>query len=247
MSILRSAAVTFGNAIPPRWKRALKWRLMIPDAGASLELIRQKGFSPKVVLDIGGFVGAWTRMCREVWPQAAVCMFEPQPDKRAVLESLVRSMPGVTLRSELLGREAGQEVEFHLAESGSSSLSLLAKPHSPSIRLVTQTLSRAVAGTVFAKPDLIKVDVQGAELDVLDGGPEVLAAAEVVMLEVALVEEYAGGPLFADVVSYMAQRGFLVHDICTIFRNTASQSMNEADVIFVRCGSPLNDKKFYLG
>lgn len=37
MSILRSAAVNSGNAIPPRRKRALKWRLMIPDAGASLD------------------------------------------------------------------------------------------------------------------------------------------------------------------------------------------------------------------
>lgn len=247
MSILRAAAVNFGNAIPPRWKRALKWRLMIPDAGASLELLKQKGFSPRTVLDIGSFIGSWTRMCKEVWPQAAVCMFEPQPDKRAGLERLVQSMPGLTLRTELLGSVAGENVTFHLAQSGSSSLNLLAKPGAPSIRLQTQTLTHAVAGTPFARPDFIKVDVQGAELSVLEGGKDVMAAAEVVMLEVALIEEYEGGPLFADVVAYMAERGFVVHDICTIFRNTATQSMNEADVIFVRKGSFLTDKKFYRG
>jgi FkbM family methyltransferase len=236
MSLLRSAAVRFGNAIPPQWKRKLKWQLMIPDTGASLELLRKKGFRPSYVLDIGAYVGSWTHMCKDIWPAANVCMFEPQPDKAPVLEALTHSLQGVTLRAALLSDIPGQEVDFHLSETGSSALNLLAKPNAPTIRLRTETLSTAVAGTPFAKPQMIKVDVQGAELKVLDGGQDVLAAAQVVVLEVALVEQYAGGPLFADVVAYMAQRGLFVHDICTIFRNTPDQSMNEADIIFVRPG-----------
>jgi len=239
MSFVRSAAVKIGNSIPRRWKRALKWQLMIPDAGASLELLRRKGFAPRQVLDIGAYVGDWTRMCKDVWPGASVCMFEPQPDKKARLEELCRSLPGLTLRAALLSDASGQEVDFNLAETGSSALSLRSKPGAPQIRLRTQTLSEAVGGTQFARPDLIKVDVQGAEIKVLEGGQDVLAAAEVVMLEVSLIEEYSGGPLFADVIAYMAQRGLVVHDICTIFRNRVSQSMNEADVIFVRRGSSL--------
>lgn len=245
MSLVRATAVKFGNSIPPRWKRALKWKLMIPDMGASLELLRQKGFSPRHVLDIGGFVGNWTRMCKDVWPDAQVCIFEPQPDKQAGLQALARQLPGIVLRSDLLSDVAGKEMTFSLAQSGSSSMPLLDQPDAPKILLRTQTLSAAVAGTAFAKPDLVKVDVQGAELAVLEGGREVLAAAEVVLLEIALVEEYGGGPLFAEVIAYMAAQGFRVHDICTIFRNAASQSMNEADVIFVREGSPLLDRKFY--
>jgi FkbM family methyltransferase len=234
MSLLRSTAIRFGNSIPARWKRSLKWQLSIPDAGASLQLLRRQGFNPTHVLDIGTFVGTWTRMCKEIWPAAQVCMFEPQPDKQPRLEALARSMPGVTLKTALLADSAGQEVTFNLSESGSSALPLIAKPTAPTIRLRTQRLSDVVAGTPFARPQLIKVDVQGAELKVLDGAPDVLAAAQFVMLEVALVEEYAGGPLLSEVVSYMAQRDFQVHDICTIFRNTPDQSMNEADIIFAR-------------
>jgi FkbM family methyltransferase len=245
MSLVRATAIKFGNFIPPRWKRALKWRLMIPDMGASLELLRQKGFSPRHVVDIGGFVGDWTRTCKDVWPDAQVCIFEPQPDKQAGLQALARQLPGITVRSELLSDVAGKELSFSLAQSGSSSLPLIDKLNAPKIQLRTQTLSASVAGTAFAKPDLVKVDVQGAELAVLEGGRDVLAAAEVVLLEIALIEEYAGGPLFAEVIAYMAAQGFHVHDICTIFRNGASQSMNEADVIFVREGSALLDRKYY--
>lgn len=236
MSLLRSAAVRFGNSIPPQWKRKLKWQLMIPDTGASLELLKRKGFQPSHVLDIGAYVGSWTRMCKDIWPQANICMFEPQPEKKPLLNALTRSLPGLTLRSALLSDVAGSVVDFHLAETGSSALDLIAKPHAPTVRLVTQTLSAAVAGTPFARPQMIKVDVQGAELKVLNGGQDVLAAAQVVVLEVALIEQYVGGPLFADVVGYMAERGLFVHDICTIFRNTPDQSMNEADVIFARRG-----------
>src|SRR5690242_13029092 len=152
MSLLRSAAVKFGNTLPPQWKRKLKWQLMIPDTGASLELLRQKGFRPGHVLDIGAYVGSWTRMCKDIWPQANVCMFEPQPDKAPILETLARTLPGVTLRGALLTDRPGQEVDFHLAGTGSSALNLLAKPNAPTVRLRTETLSNAVMGTPFARP-----------------------------------------------------------------------------------------------
>ena len=233
MPLIRTAAIKLGNSIPRRWKSALKWQLMIPDAGASLALLRRRGFQPLHVLDIGAYQGSWTRMCKDVWPDARICMVEPQPERAPGLEALARSMTGVELKRALLSDVPQQNAVFHLAETGSSSMVLLSNPDAPKIMLQTQTLSSLVAGTNFARPDFIKVDVQGAELKVLDGGQEVLAAAQVVMLELSLIEEYVQGPLFAEVVAYMAARDLLVHDICTIFRNTPSQAMNEVDVISV--------------
>jgi FkbM family methyltransferase len=239
MSLARSAAIRFGNMIPRRWKSALKWELMIPDTGASLDLLRRRGFSPRHVLDIGAFEGTWTRMCKDVWPEARVCMIEAQPQKAPILKGIAGALPGVELRTALLSDTAGQRVSFHLAETGSSSMSMLSTPDAPTIELETQTLSSVLADTGFARPDMIKVDVQGAELKVLNGGPDVLAAAEIVMLELSLIPEYVDGPLFADVIAYMDARDLVVHDICTIFRNTPSEAMNEADVIFCRRNSPL--------
>ena len=53
-----------------------------------------------------------------------------------------------------------------------------------------------------SKPEFIKLDVQGYELAVLDGGQRVLKSAEVVLMEVNLLEILEGAPLFHDVVSY---------------------------------------------
>jgi FkbM family methyltransferase len=245
MSIIRKAAMNFANALPPTWKRSLKWKLMVPDMGASYELLRHKGFSPKHALDIGAYVGKWSTLCKEVWPQVNICMFEPQQDKQALLNAFVQRHPGSLLKQTVLGDKLDEEVQFYLQESGSSTYDMLSHPDLKPIKLKSTTLANAVQGTPFASPDLIKVDVQGAELKVLLGGEAQLRNAEVVCLEVCLAEEYKNAPLFAEVIAFMADHNLLVHDICTIWRNTNTGSMNEADVIFVRKGSQLTDPRYY--
>jgi FkbM family methyltransferase len=61
--------------------------------------------------------------------------------------------------------------------------------------------------------DFIKIDVQGAELDVLRGGARVLRDAVVVQTEVEFVPMYDGQPLFGDVDVALREAGFLLHRI----------------------------------
>jgi hypothetical protein len=62
-------------------------------------------------------------------------------------------------------------------------------------------------------PYLIKVDVQGGELDVLEGGQRALMSAEAVSLEVSLFQFFKGGPQLSEVVEYMKKRDFVVFDV----------------------------------
>jgi FkbM family methyltransferase len=59
--------------------------------------------------------------------------------------------------------------------------------------------------------DLLKVDVQGADLDVLRGSPRLLKNCGVVLTEVEFIHLYKNQPLFADVDAYMRGQGFLLH------------------------------------
>lgn len=245
MGLLRSAAIRFSHMIPASTKRRLKWQLMIPDIGATLENLKRKGFEPKVILDIGAYVGKWTTMSKEIWPDAKVCMFEPQPDKRSVLDGVMRQFPNVELRPTCLGEVPDTTVRFFLHESGSSTHELLEQPDLKPVELPSTTLSKAVAGTPFAAPDLIKVDVQGAELSVLRGGLDVLSRAQAVVLEVSVVDSYKGAPLFAEVIRFMDEHGFVASEIGTIWRNCRSESMKEVDIIFIRKDSTLLDQKHY--
>ncbi len=64
-----------------------------------------------------------------------------------------------------------------------------------------------------AEADFLKLDVQGAELDILKGAQKLLDRVVVVNTEVEFVPLYKGQPLFADVDAFLRSRGFLIHSI----------------------------------
>ena len=59
--------------------------------------------------------------------------------------------------------------------------------------------------------DLLKLDIQGSELMVLQGAVGRLANALIVQTEVEFLQMYLGQPLFADVDSFLREHGFVLH------------------------------------
>lgn len=245
MSLSRSILLKAYHTMPIGLRSRLKWRLKIPDMEASLRNMKRLGFQPATVIDVGAYLGKWTRMCKRIFPNAQVLMCEPQPGKAVVLRQTVAELSGVSYEAVLLGPEVGGPVEFYVYESGSSVYTFRNAARSQRIQLPVTTLEAVTTGTPFAAPDLIKIDVQGGELDVLRGGTEVMRHAEAIILEVSIVDEYVGAPIFHEVQTYMADHGFRVYDICTIWRNVPRKCMNQMDVIFVRGESALFDRKHY--
>lgn len=97
----------------------------------------------------------------------------------------------------------------------------------------------------LAPPDLMKLDIQGAELMVLKNGVRTLAAAGVVEIEVEFLPLYRGQPLFGEVFSFMMEQGFVLHKLIDVAGRTlrpitgpnpfrALSQILWADAIFVR-------------
>lgn len=94
--------------------------------------------------------------------------------------------------------------------------------------------------------DFLKLDVQGAELDVLKGGVKTLEDTMIVLSEVEFVELYEEQPLFGDISSFMRDHGFMFHAIVggayrafkpMIIHNDPNQGLKQmlwADVLFFR-------------
>jgi hypothetical protein len=64
--------------------------------------------------------------------------------------------------------------------------------------------------------DFLKLDIQGAELLVLEHAARVLAHTAVVHCEVEFSPIYRGQPLFGDVAAYLAKQGFYFLDFSTL-------------------------------
>ena len=81
-------------------------------------------------------------------------------------------------------------------------------------------------------PDLIKLDVQGYELEVLLGARDCLRHAEAIIAEVAFVEYYSRQCFFEDVVEFLAARGFRVSALSV--RTALGKPLTQTDVLFLR-------------
>jgi FkbM family methyltransferase len=73
--------------------------------------------------------------------------------------------------------------------------------------LEVTTLDAALAGEGL-EPDVVKLDAQGAELEILQGGPQAVAVTLAIELEVEFAPQYRGQPLFADVDRHLRAAGF---------------------------------------
>jgi FkbM family methyltransferase len=214
-----------------------------PSMQHGLAAMAGRGFDPATVIDVGAYEGNWSRLARRVWPDCALVMVEANRVKKVALQRVASEL-GATLHCELLGADEGCEVAFHVMESGSSVFAEC----SPIGRDTEARRLRRLDGLLgeLLAPVFLKIDAQGYELQILEGAAHTLAQAEVVLLEVALIEINEGAPLLHDVVGFMKSRGFVAYDIVEFHRRPLDRALCQVDIVFVREASPLiADKRHF--
>ncbi|MDB5913970.1 MAG: methyltransferase, FkbM family, partial [Ramlibacter sp.] len=166
--------------------RALYDRIAAPDelAGAvasdvMAELIVSRLCEPrKIFLDIGAHIGSITARVAKHCRDSRIQAFEPVPEKAARLK---RSFPSVTVHCCALAESEGQAT-FHVSLDNSA-LSSLAK-RSTRVRELQVPLRTLDSMISSVDVDVMKIDVEGAELGVLRGAAALLATSRpVVMFE----------------------------------------------------------------
>ncbi len=187
------------------------------------------GWSPKTILDIGGYKGHWTREVQRYFSDASFAVVEPNPHPEL-------STLGVPVYKELLSSEV-KDVLWHSNMSTGDSIYKERTRHYervlPTTRKTT-TLDLLFPSQTF---DFIKIDCQGAELDILKGGENLVRKTSVVLLECSFAGQYnQGAPTFAEYIAYMDSIGFVPFDIPELHR--ANGVLVQIDILFLRKTSP---------
>jgi len=113
-------------------------------------------------------------------------------------------------------------------------------------RIVPQTtLDHEVLQHNLKCPFLVKIDVQGFELEVLEGAVDTLKQAEIVILEVSLFQFYKSSPTFAEVIRYMNEKKFSVYDIFNGAYRPIDDALGQVDILFVKTNGPLRTTQHY--
>ena len=204
----------------------------------TLEQARAMGFVPGTVIDVGAAYGSFTELCRTIFPGGRYLLVEPLEEYRPLLEQMKQSSPLVdyniaaatrqegetviNVHSDLVGSSLYREVEAGTGVNG------IAR----TVRSVT--IDRLVREAGAKGPYLFKVDVQGAELDVLDGAEHTLSRSELVVLEVSFFKFFEDGPECAAVLSYMKERGFVPYDIVGLQYRPLDGALSQVDMAFVK-------------
>lgn len=174
-----------------------------PNVWWSLTNLRRLGFRPKQIVDCGAYDGTWTRRCKEIFPDARFLCIEPQQAKEPLLRQVRNEVPGMDYVMTLVGKETRDNVPLFVNETATTLHLLNRQPNS--FASMT-TLDALIDSGQAAPPQFVKLDVQGHELEVLEGLQKHWAAVELIECELSLLDLQQDIPLFQDMIAYFGRR-----------------------------------------
>jgi FkbM family methyltransferase len=206
----------------------------IGDLVSGLEDIRARGFAPQLIFDVGAASGTWTQAVGPIFPAAAVVLIEPRPAMQPALHELCHRRTGCTVVQCAAGASRGEALLTDW-DTGSTLLPVVAGA-APQMSVAVDTLDHLADR--FGMPDLVKLDVEGFELEALRGASHLMGRTELFIIEVALFR-FEERPLLHDVVAFMSARDYLVYDIAGVIRRPFDGAAGLLDLCFARAAGPL--------
>lgn len=209
-------------------------------AATTEHLAAIRACSPAAVLDIGANKGQFSLAVRSLAPAAVIHAFEPLPAAADVYTRVFSDDPLVQVHRVAVGAERStvpfyvtdREDSSSLLRPGAGQEAAFGVVQDREIEVEVVPLEDEVDIGALPRPVLMKIDVQGAELEVLRGIAS-LDHVDFIYVEVSYVELYENQALFADVNDHLANRGFVLHRVFHEDK-TKEFGLTQADCLFVR-------------
>jgi FkbM family methyltransferase len=215
--------------------------LGVPDVGWSLLQLRRFGFAAENVMDVGAFKGDWARICLNIFPKAMITCVEPQDGPQKELKKIANEYSNIKIIQALLGKSAFGNVSFKEIGSGSS---VLLNSCEGCQRPMT-TIDALIRGGYCKAPELLKLDVQGYELEVLEGYTQNFDICQVIQIEINLLPIVQGAPLLHEVIPYLYKRNFVMFDVDELICAPSDGAVWQIDALFCRMESFLRRKRVW--
>ena len=197
--------------------------------------------SATVIVDAGAHVGDTAAVLADRFPCAEVLAFEPYPDSFDRLQN--RRIPRLRAYLMALGSRRDKAV---LHVNGSTASNSLLTPNEDGralfpvqlaghdeVLVEVTTLDDVCDRENIEAIDLLKLDVQGYELEVFRGARRILPNVWAILCEVNLIPQYAGAVHVRDIDRHLHEAGFALHDIYNLYRDRATNRLVFADAVYL--------------
>ena len=222
--------------LSPRLLRAFIYTRVL--SGAEHRYILGRDLASAV--DIGANRGQFSLAVRRWAPEAEVVAFEPLDRPASVFCKVFKDDSSVILHKTAIGPETG-EATIHVSDADdSSSLLPISKaqqrlfPGTGEISTVTIPVGRLadfVAPKEIVHPALLKIDVQGYELAVLEGCQDLIECFSQVYVECSFVELYTGQAFAHEIIAWLQRKKFYLKGIYNLYYDKQGQAV-QGDFLF---------------
>ncbi len=241
---LRKAAALAGR---PLWRRGLRHGV-----AATIEHWPLRGMAaPRTVVDVGANKGQFTLFALEAWPGCRVIAFEPLPSPARRFRKILATHPDVRLFERAVGPSTGEATIHVSARDDSSSLLPIGEqmvalfPGTGELgtrQIRVAPLDQDLRPEDIGGPALLKLDVQGFELEALKGCAGLLPSFEWAYVECSDVQLYVGQALRGDIEVFLGRHGFRPIAASNRFE-TPGLGLVQCDVLFARADAPVSGQR----
>jgi FkbM family methyltransferase len=210
-------------------------------AGVEHRFVLQN-LSCECVIDVGANRGQFALISRKIFPRATIHSFEPLEEPAQIFKKIFNNDPNVFFYPYAIGCEKTTATIYVTEDDDSSSLLPITQMQSSMFPGATEKetrqvtvlpLSQALGNTSIPHASLLKIDVQGFELVVLQGSEDILKKFSHLYIECSFIELYQGQALAYQVISWLEKRNFALIGIYNPSYGKKGQAV-QADFLFAR-------------
>jgi FkbM family methyltransferase len=195
-----------------------------------------------IILDIGGGIGVTVNLFNKAFPTNKILVFEPISDNFKNIKSRFESFSNIEVVNLAVGN-VNIKKEINIANRiTSSSILPLSVDSNSSVFNETNLGQNRIENIEIVKLDdfipsdnkqigVIKIDVQGYEMNVLQGAKETLKRTKLVLLEVSNHDGYVGAEKYFVIDNFLREHNFTLYDLIPSILDKGK--LKEWDVIYV--------------
>ena len=208
-------------------------------ATVELEKLVKDIKAPETIIDIGSNKGQFILLMEQIFPNKIVYSFEPIIEMINKQKKFFKYKKNITFHNLALGSSiCSKEFLITSRMDSSSFLKVVSNTNKSKNYSVIEkrdikvsTLDEIFLNEKFSHPILIKMDVQGYELEVLKGANDLLKKTDYLLLEVSENEMYQNQPTEKIIVEYLKNFNFEIYR-SNKWLKIQNTNFNQRDIIF---------------
>jgi len=198
-----------------------------------IQILKEKGYYPDTILDIGAHHGNWTNSMKQIYNNSKYYLFEAIN----YLELNQYNDPNVKCFNVLLNDKIEQVQWYEMKNTGDSMFKEKTYHFDNCKTIIRESIdlnNYIIQNNILqeTKNILIKIDCQGAEIPILKGSTSILEKTDFIILEIPLFGQYNENvPNFLEHITFMDIIGFVTYDI--IDNHYINKFNMQVDIMFI--------------